>query len=96
MGLLKKTGNAKITEIEGKIPSITGSAKTTVLNTVENIILVGDLVNKANYDAKISDTEAKYFTTSDYNKFMNEMLDKKIKEKKLVDKSEISEFKTMI
>ena len=89
MGLLKKTGNAKITEIEGKIPSITGSAKTTVLNTVENIILVGDLVNKTNYDAKISDTEAKYFTTSDYNKFMNEMLDKKIKEKKLVDKSEI-------
>ena len=90
MGLLKKTGNAKITEIEGKTPSITGSATTTVLNTVENIILVGDLVNKTNYDAKISDTEAKYFTTSDYNKSMNEMLDKKIKEKKLIDKSDIS------
>ena len=66
------------------------------IKTVENIILVGDLVNKTNYDAKISDTEAKYFTTSDYNKSMNEMLDKKIKEKKLIDKSEISEFKTMI
>ena len=53
-------------------------------------------MNKTNYDAKISDTEAKYFTTSDYNKFMNEILDKKIKEKKLVDKSETSEFKSMI
>ena len=36
--------------------------------------------------------EGKYFTTSDYNKFTNEILDAKIKNKKLVNKSDISEF----
>ena len=38
-GLLKETDyNAKITETEGKIPSITGSATTAVLNALENKI----------------------------------------------------------
>ena len=37
-------------------------------------------------DAKISDIETKYFTTSDYNKFTSEVLNAKIKEKRLVDK----------
>ena len=37
-------------------------------------------------DAKISDIETKYFTTSDYNIFANEVLNAKIKEKRLVDK----------
>ena len=45
---------------------------------------------KTDYDAKISDIEAKYFTTSDYNKFTNKILDKKIKE--LVEKSDILGF----
>ena len=31
------------------------------------------------YDSKISDIEGKYFTTSDYNKFTNDILDAKIK-----------------
>ena len=35
----------------------------------------------------MSDIESKYFTTSDYNKFMNNILDAKIKNKKLVNKS---------
>ena len=30
---------------------------------------VGGLVKKTDYNAKISDTEAKYFNVSDYNKF---------------------------
>ena len=34
---------------------------------------------------------SKYFTTSDYNKFTNKILDEKIK-KKLIDESDISEF----
>ena len=37
-------------------------------------------------------TETKYFTTSDYNKFPGEIFNAKIKEKGLVDKSNISEF----
>ena len=45
------------------------------------------------YDAKISDIESKYFTTSDYNKFTNEIIDNKIKEKELVKKCDISGFR---
>ena len=38
-------------------------------------------VKKANYDAKISDRETKYFITSDYKEFKKEILDAKTKEK---------------
>ena len=34
-----------------------------------------------NYDSNISNVASKYFTTSDYNKFTNEIIDNKIKEK---------------
>ena len=47
---------------------------------------------KADYDTKISDIEKKYFTTSYQNKFANEMLDAKIRNKELVDKSDINKF----
>ena len=40
------------------------------------------LAKKTNYNAKISDVEKKYFTTFDYNVFMNDILDAKIKQKK--------------
>ena len=36
--------------------------------------------------------ECKYLTTSDYNKFKNEIIGNKIKEKNLVKKSDISLF----
>ena len=67
---------------------------TTVLNTqiseVENKTpSVTDLVNKTDYDAKIKDTGGKYFTTADYNKFKSDIVDAKIKEKELVNKSDI-------
>ena len=42
------------------------------------------------YNAKISDIEKKHFTTSDYNKCLSEVLDAKIKEKLLVNQSNIS------
>ena len=51
---------------------------------------VGDLVKKTGYDAYISDTEKKYFTTSDYNKFAKEILDAKMTKKAIVDKSDFS------
>ena len=47
---------------------------------------------KADYNEKIKDIESKYFTTSDYNKFKNDILDPKIKIKILVNKSDISGF----
>ena len=74
---VKKTDyNAKISEIEGKIPSISGLATTSVLTAVENKIPdVGSLVNRKNYDIKISETEEKlsdlnhdkYITTPEFN-----------------------------
>ena len=48
---------------------------------VENEISnVNGLVEKTDYKAKISDIAAKYFTTSDYNNFISEILKTKIKE----------------
>ena len=57
---------------------------TTVLNTkigeVENKILnVTDLVKKTYYNAKITEIKGKSFTTSDYNKFTNDIIDEDIK-----------------
>ena len=79
--LLKKTDyNAKITEKEGKIPSITGLAATSALTAIENKIpCVSNLVKKTDYEAEILDIKSKYFTAADYNKFTNEKLDLNIK-----------------
>ena len=45
---------------------ITGLPTTAALNVVKNKIPNGsNLVKKTDYDAKISDIETKYFTTSD-------------------------------
>ena len=59
---LKKTDyNAKISETESKIPSISGLATNSALNAVQNKILdVSNLVKKKTYDAKILDIESKY------------------------------------
>ena len=48
---------------------------------------VSDLVKKGNYDAEIKDFKNKYFNTSDYNKFTNNILDAKIIRKKLVKRN---------
>ena len=75
--------NAKINEVTGKIPSIINLTTSAGLTTVQNKILnVSDLAKKADYDAKISEMENKYFTTYDYNKFTNNILfDAKITQK---------------
>ena len=53
-GLVKNTDyNAKITEIESKIPSICGLATNSALTVVENKIPnTSSLVRKANYNTK--------------------------------------------
>ena len=73
----KKTdSNAKVTEIEGKISSITGLATNSALTDVENKIPdVSSLVKKTDYNTKISEIENKvnnhnydkYITTSEFN-----------------------------
>ena len=59
--LLKKPNyNAKITEIENKIASISGLAITTTLTEVENKIPnVSNLTTKIDYNTKINETENK-------------------------------------
>ena len=52
---------------------------------------VSDLVKKTDYKAKMLNVESKYFTASDYDKFISEILKTKIK-KGLVDKSSISDL----
>ena len=75
--LAKRTDlNAKITEIEGEIPSITGLATNSALTAVENKIPdVSSLVKKTDYNTNISGIEnkvndnnhEKYTTTPEYN-----------------------------
>ena len=74
---------------------MSGLVNAAIFNTeiekVENKIPdVSGLVKKTDCDAKTLDIEKIYFTTSDYNKFVKEKLDLKLKEKKLVDQSDIS------
>ena len=62
-----------ITEIEGKVPSLTGLATSAGLTSLKNKLAgFSNLVKKTDYGAKTSDIESKYFTTSDYNKFTRE------------------------
>ena len=60
-GLLKKADcNAKITEIEDKIPSISALATNAAITAVENKIPnINSLVKKLDYNTKISELEKK-------------------------------------
>ena len=51
---------------------------------------VSGLVKKIDYHTKILDIGTKYFTNTDYNKILKNVLDTMIKEMELVDKSDIS------
>ena len=65
---------------------------TTDLNTKVSEVEKSGLAKKLDYDAKILETEGKYFTTSDYNKFTSDILYAKIKQEELVNKSDTSNF----
>ena len=75
--MIKKTNfNTKVTEIEGKIPSISGLATNSTLTADENNIPdVSSLVKKTDYNTKISEIENKvnhhnhnkYSTTAEFN-----------------------------
>ena len=85
----------KILKCSQKTPDVSGVGTTTVLNTkireVERKIPhTSGLVKKADYNMKITGIEANYLTTLDYYEFTGEILETKIKEKGLVDKSNIS------
>ena len=78
----RKDYNAKAKNIEDKVPRIfnlpTTAAYNSKINEVKNankIHKVSDLVKKTDYDAKTSEMVKKYLTTSDYNKFTNNILE---------------------
>ena len=52
---------------------------------------VSNLVKRTNYDAEIIHIQAKYFAF-DFNRFPGEILNAKINEKELANKSDISRF----
>ena len=72
--MVKKTDfNTKVTEIEGKIPSISGLATNSALTAVEND--VSSLLKMTDYNKKIIEIENKindhnhdkYITTLEFN-----------------------------
>ena len=69
--LVKKTDyNAKIAEIESKIPDVSSLATKTALTTVENKIpSVSSLVKKTDYNTKITGVEKK-LTDHDHDKYI--------------------------
>ena len=74
--------NTKTDEVENKIP-VTGLATTSLLNTKidevdDKISDVNKLVKEVYYNAKVTDIEGKYFTTTEYNKFASDILETKV------------------
>ena len=67
----KDVYNAKIKNIEDKIPDITNLATTTALTAVENKIPnVSNLVKKIDYDTNISEIEKKIAIDHDHDKYI--------------------------
>ena len=88
------TLNAKINEAKNEIPSSTNLATSAFLNAKINEVkgkTSSILVKKADYDAEIKDIKDQYFTTSNRNKFTNNILDEKITAKNLVNESVLNE-----
>ena len=87
----------KITEIENKIPSITGLATNSALTAVENTIPdVSSLLKNTDSDTKISDTEKrtaaynhdKYITTQEFNKLATGNFNARLAQTNLITKKD--------
>ena len=95
--MVKKTDfNAEITEVEGKIPSITGLATSSALTAVANKIPnVSSLVKKTDYDTKISDIERKisdhdrdkYITTPKFNTMAADIFNARLAQANVITKT---------
>ena len=101
MDLLKTKYNAKITEKEGKVPSISALATTTAVTTVENKIPeVSNLVKKTGHYTKINEIEKKitgynydkYITTAEFTKLTAGNFAPKLAQANLATKSDIANF----
>ena len=96
--LVKKIDcNGKITEIEGKIPSISGLATNAALTAVENKIPnISSLVKKTDYNTKITEIEKKltdhnhdkYITTPEFNTLAADVFNARLAQANLVTKTD--------
>ena len=96
--LVKKSEyNAQISELENKIPSISGLVTTFALTAVENEIpSARNLVTKIDYDTKISELEKKltdhkhdkYITTPEFNKLTAENFVARLAQASLMTKTD--------
>ena len=96
--MVKKTDfSVKITEIEGKIPSISGLATNSTLTAVENKIPdVSSLVKKTDYNTKIIEIEYKdndhnhdkYITTPEFNSMVASVFNARLAQADLVKKTD--------
>ena len=97
-GLVKKTDyDAKITEIEGKIPDVSSLATKTTLTTVENKIpSTSKLLKKADYNTKVTDIKNKlnnhnhdkYITTPEFNTLAGDVFNARLAEANLITKTD--------
>ena len=96
--LLKTDYNAKMTELENKIPNINGLATNSALNAIENKHLTLFVQSKTYYDTKISQIEKKitdhnhdrYITTPEFNKFTAEIFPARLKQANIVTKKDFN------
>ena len=94
---VKKTDyDAKIVDIEGKIPNVSNLATKTALLTVENKIPnVSSLVNKTDYNTKLTEIEKKltghdhdkYITTPEFNTLAADVFNSRLSQANLVAKT---------
>ena len=100
-GLVKKTDyDAKITQIEGKIPDVSSLATKTTLTTVENKIpSTSKLVKKADYNTKVTDIKnklnnhnhGKYITTREFNILVRGVFNARTAQANLITKTDFDD-----
>ena len=100
--LASKTAvSVKINEVKGEIPNITNLATNTALTAIENKISdVGNLVKKAYYNTKISETEIKstdhdhdkYIISPEFKKITAENFAARLAQEYFASKSDIPNF----
>ena len=74
---------------------VSGLVTDTVLNLkigeVDNKTPdISGLIKKTIFEVKISEIKKKYFTTSDYDNFISDILDANLKQEELIDKSDLN------
>ena len=88
---------AKLTELENKIPDLSSLATKAALTTVENkTSSVSNLINKTNYNTKITETENKltdhnhdkYIDTSEFNKIAADVFNARLVQANLITKTD--------